>query len=301
MRSSTMNPPGRAHLQADRAPEGRLRLLVGGDDADVRVDDPLGGLDAGQLAVAADERRQAGAEVQPAAERREALLHRLGDLRVGHLGEQPGVLVDQVGLDAAVRQRGQHLHAERPGLQHDGLLHVVERLVELHAATDVLDEGEPLEVVARHVRQQVVPAGADDQRVPRQHLAVGGHRAVGRVDLRDDGLAAQVDAGLGVVLGPGEEEALEVGDLAPEHVGDAARRVGDVLELGAHHHRGLGVRALGHRAGADPRGSSADDADPFGRPWCSLFVGWFDREGAEATPAPRRGGSGSRGGGGSCW
>ena len=66
-----------------------------------------------------------------AAELGEALLHRLGDLRVGDLREQPGVLVDQVGLDAAVGQGGQHLHAERPGLEHDGLPDVVERLVEL--------------------------------------------------------------------------------------------------------------------------------------------------------------------------
>ena len=55
---------------------------------------------AAQLPAAALEALQAGAEVQRGAERREALLHRLGDLRVGHLRQQPRVLVDEVGLDA---------------------------------------------------------------------------------------------------------------------------------------------------------------------------------------------------------
>jgi len=77
------------------------------------------------------------------------------------------VRVDEVRVDAPVRQGGHHLQAQRRGLHDHGALDGVEDLVPLHRGPDVLDVVETLEVGARHAGILVVEAGADDQLVVR--------------------------------------------------------------------------------------------------------------------------------------
>ena len=59
--------------------------------------------------------------------------------------------------------------------------------VEFHPAPDVLDVGEALEVIPRHVGQRVIEP-VQSQLVPAEDLAVGGHRLVLGIHLADLGL-----------------------------------------------------------------------------------------------------------------
>ena len=107
------------------------------------------------LAVA-DERLDRGVEVHLHAHLGPRLLHRSGDVGVGGLGQGPRLGIDDVGLDAAVSQGGDHLETERRGLHHDGYLRGVENLVPLHGPADVLHEVEPVEVASGHAGIGVV-------------------------------------------------------------------------------------------------------------------------------------------------
>ena len=114
-----------------------------------------------------EERLELGVEVQLDAHVGPVLLDRLDDVGVGGVAERPRVGVDDVRLYAAVRERGDHLDAERRRLHHDGTLHVVEALVPLLGGPDVLDVVQPVEVTARNARVRILEARRDDESVPR--------------------------------------------------------------------------------------------------------------------------------------
>ena len=104
-------------------------------------------------------------------------------------------MVDDVGLDAAVGERGDHLQPERRGLDHDGRLHVVEDLVPLHGPADVLHVVETFEVRAGDAGVGVVEPGGHDQAVVADvALPLDRDRAGLRVERGDPCLVADVDA-----------------------------------------------------------------------------------------------------------
>jgi hypothetical protein len=191
------------------------------------------------------------------------VLDRRHDVRVGHHRQRVRVRVDEVRLDAAVRQRRHHLQTERARLDDDGGLRLGDDLVPLHGLADVLDVVETLEIAAGDAGIGVVPAGADDEAVVADGAFTGdGHgvrRGVDRGHLR---LVADVDTRVDVSLLAGEEQPLEVGDLAAVDVGDPAGAVGDVLELGVDDHLGAGVGGLDPARGAQSRSASSDDDSP---------------------------------------
>ena len=235
--------------------------LVGGDDDQVGGDLAVGGLHRPDLAVVvAEERLERGVEVQVHAQLAPRLLDRLHDVRVGHHRQRVRVGVDQVGLDAAVGQRGDHLQAERAGLDDHGALGLGDDLVPLHGLADVLDVVQAAEVAAGHARVGVVPAGGDDQVVVADRALARHRDRLGRgVDRGHLGLVVDVDAGVDVGLLAGQEQPLEVGDLSAVDVGNAARAVGDVLELGVDDDLGAGVGSLDPARGAQSGRSPTDD------------------------------------------
>ncbi len=256
-------PPVEPTLRpADGAQRG-VRLLLGADHDQVGRQLALVGSHRPYLAGAvADEGLELGVEVHLHAHLGPGLLDRCGDVGVGGLGERPRVVVDQVGLDAPVGQRGHHLQPERRGLDDDGHLGVVEDLVPLDGLADVLDVVEALEVGAGHAGVGVVEAGAEDQPVPGHvALAGDGDRPLAHVEAGDRRLVADVDPRLFVRLLAGEEQRLEVGDLLAVHVGDAARAVGRVLVLGVDDDLGVLVGAPGRSCRTDAGGTTTDDDD----------------------------------------
>ena len=125
-----------------------------------------------------------------------------------------------------------HLDADRRAAEDDDLLHRVQFLVELHRGADVLDVVQPVEVGARDARLLPRPAGADRELVEALVGVARGHRAAVEVDVGDRRLHPHVEPVLDVALDGGEEQRLELVDLAAVDERDAARRVRDVRELG---------------------------------------------------------------------
>ena len=132
-------------------------------------------------------------------------------------------------------------------------------LVELHRLADVLDVVDAVEVHAGHVGLLPEEARAEDELVEALGLVLRRDRAPVEVDVGDDRLHAHVQAVLAVALDGGEEEVVEARDLAAVDERDAARRVGDVRELGEDAHLELRIQALGDGRGRRPRAASADD------------------------------------------
>ena len=253
---------GRPDLEPGRLPELDVGDLVRGDDQELAGDLAVGGADAadGSLVVAED-RLELGVEVQVGAHLDPRVLDRLGDVRVGRHRQRPRRRVDQVRLDAAVRQRGHHLQPERTGLEDDCAPYRVENLVPLHRLADVFHVVDAGELVAGHVGLAVVPAAGDHQGIEGHLLAPDRDRLGAEVTGVDPGLVPDVDALVGVLLLAAEEEPLEVGDLFAVHVGDATRAVGRVLVLREDHDLGARVGALGRAGRSDASRTSTDDDD----------------------------------------
>ena len=252
---------GRPDVQARRGGQRRVGDLVEAHDHDV----------AGQLAgrrrdgahvVVAQEGLHLGAEPQRDAALLERLVHGLGHVGVEDLAQRPRAFVDEVDLEPAVPEVAGHLHAERRGADDRDPLDAVEQLVELHRLADVLDVVEPVEVRAGDVRLLPGEAGADDQLIEAFMLVARRDDAAIEVDLGDHRLHPHVEPVGDIAVDGRQEEVLEARDLAAVHEGDAARRVGDVLELREHRDLQVRVQALGDgrrgRAGA----ASADDDQP---------------------------------------
>ena len=211
----------------------------------------------------AGEAGQRGVEVQRGALFPPGVLHRRDDVRVGGHGQRPGARVDQVRLDAAMTQRGDHLQAQRGGLDHDRGLHPVQDLVPLDRPADVLDVVQVAQVGAGYPGVGVVEAGGDDQLVVADlALALHRHGLRAGIEPGDPRLIVDVDARVVVGLPGRQEQALEVGYLPAVHVGNAARAVADVLELGVDPDLGGSVSALGRPGRADARGAATDHHDP---------------------------------------
>jgi hypothetical protein len=70
-----------------------------------------------------------------------------------------------------------------------------------------------------------------------------------------------VDAGVAVGLPGRQEQAFEIGYLPAVHVGNAARAVADVLELGVDPDVRRWVGALGRSGRADTRSAATDHHD----------------------------------------
>ena len=185
-------------------------------------------------------------------------MDRLGDVRVEHLRQHPRPLVDEVDLQAAVAEVAGHLDAERRGADHDRALHPLELLVEQHRGADVLDVVQALEVGARHVGLLPREAGPDHQLVEPLVGVPGGDGAAVEVEVGDRGLHPHVEPVLDVALDRGQEQVLELRDLAAVHERDPARRVGDVGELGEEGHPQVRVQPLGDGGGRRSGAASAD-------------------------------------------
>ena len=147
---------------------------------------------------------------------------------------------------------------------HDHALEVVELLVERHRRADVLDVVQPVEVGAGHVGLLPHEARADDQLVEPLVGVAGGDRPAVEVDVGDGRLHAHVEPVLDVALDGGEEQVLELRDLAAVHERDAAGRVGDVGELGEQRHLEVRVQAPGDGRGGRARAAAADHDQPLG-------------------------------------
>jgi hypothetical protein len=117
---------------------------------------------------------------------------------------------------------------------------------------------QPGQVRAGHVRLLPHEPGADDELVEPLVRVARGHRPAIEVDVGDGRLHPHVEPVLDVALDGGEEQRLELVDLAPVHERDPARRVRDVRELGEQRHRHVRVQALGDGGGG---GSGAPAAD----------------------------------------
>ena len=140
----------------------------------------------------------------------------------------------------------------------------LEHLVELHRLADVLDVVQALEVGARHVRLLPHEAGGEDELVEALVLVARRDGAAVEVDVGDDRLHPHVQAVGDVAVDGRQEEVLEARDLAAVDERDAARGVGDVLELGVERHLQVGVDALGGGRRGDASAPAADDDEPFG-------------------------------------
>src|SRR6266704_4725053 len=243
-------PGGRGH--------GGVGFLLGADDGQVARDVAVGGLHRAHRA-GAGEAGQRGVEVQRGALFPPRVLHRGDDVRVGGHRQRPGARVHQVRLDAAVAQRGDHLQAQRGGLDHDRRLHPVQDLVPLDRPADVLDVVQVAQVGAGYPGVRVVEAGGDDQLVVAD-LALALHRYsfLTWAEPGDPRLIVDIDARVVVGLPGRQEQALEVGYLPAVHVGNAARAVADVLELGVDPDVGGSVGALGRPGRADARGAATN-------------------------------------------
>ena len=240
--------------------QSRVRDLVQAGDDRVALQRAVGGHDGADVPVGvALEGLGLRAEVQRHAARLERVVDGLGDVGVEDLVQHPRPLVDEVDLQPAVREAAGHLDADRAGADDDDPLHRVELLVELHRLADVLDVVDAVEVHARHVGLLPEEAGAEDELVEALGLVLRRDRAPVEVDVGDDRLHAHVQAVLAVALDGGQEEVVEARDLAAVDERDAARRVGDVRELGEDAHLELRVQALGDGRGRRPRAASADD------------------------------------------
>ncbi len=260
MRSSTITPPVEPIFSPAAARQCVVGLLVGAHHGEVGDDLAVGGLYRAQVALA-EERLQRGVEVGLDAEFAPRLLDRLHDVGVGHLRHGPRARVDQMGLDAAMRERRGHLHAERRRLDDDRHLDGVENLVPLHRLADVLDVVEALEVTARNPGVGVVESGRQHQTVPGDVLPGNVEHLAAEVDAGDLGLIADVDARLDVGLFGGQEKSLEIVDFLAVHVGNAARAVGDVLELGEHDDLVRRIGRLHPARRTESRRAATDDYD----------------------------------------
>jgi hypothetical protein len=200
-----------------------------------------------------------GVEVHLHAHLGPRFLDRGGDVGVGRLGQGPRVRVDHMGLDAPVGQGGDHLQAQRRGLDDHRHLGLVDDLVPLHGPADVLHVVEAVEVASGHPGVGVVEPGGDHQAVPADiTLSLHPDGVAGQVDDGHLRLVMDVDAGLDVRLFAGQEEPVEVGNLAAVHVRDATRAVGAVLVLGVDDHLASRVGRLGRTGGADACSPASD-------------------------------------------
>ena len=257
-------PPVVPELEARGLGETAAGELVQADDRRVALELAGRGRDGAQAAAVAAEALDAGAEPQRHAALDQRLVDGLGDVGVEHLGEHPRSLVDEVDGQPAVAEVAGHLDAERARADHHDALHVVEQLVELHRGADVLDVVQPLEVRAGHVRLLPHEPGADDQLVEPLVRVARGDRPAVEVDVRDGGLHAHVEAVLDVALDRGEEEVLELRDLAAVHERDAAGRVGDVRELREQRHLEIRCQSLRDGRGCGSGAATADHDETLG-------------------------------------
>ena len=262
MRSSTMIAPVVPSFRPAACGELRAGDLVQADDHRVAFELAGGRLD-GAHAVVADERFDPRPEVQLHAALGERLVDGLGDVGVQQLGQGPRALVDEVHLEAPVREVARHLDADRRAAEDDDLLHRVEFLVELHRGADVLDVVQPGQVGPGHAGLLPRPARADRELVEALVGVARGHRAAVEVDVGDRGLHPHVEAVLDVAVDRGQEQRLELVDLAAVHERDAARRVRDVRELREQRDLQVRVQALGDRGRRGPRATASDDDQPF--------------------------------------
>src|SRR6185312_12910723 len=119
---------------------------------------PAGGLHR-MYPLGAQERVDPGVQVDVHAQLAPRLLDGGHDVGVGDLGHGPRVRVDQMRLDAAVGQRGGHLHADGLRLGDDRALHRVEDPVPALGRADVPDVVQPVEFGTGDLRPLVLEAG----------------------------------------------------------------------------------------------------------------------------------------------
>ena len=199
------------------------------------------------------------------------VLHRPGDVGIGGSGQRPGVGVDEVGFDAAMAQGGHHLQAQRRRLHHHRGPGFVEHFVPVHGLADVLDVVKAAKIGAGHSGGRVIePRAHDEFVVGNVALAFDGHRLGAGVETRHPCLIVDVYALVRVSFLCRQEKPLEVGNLLAVDIGNTARAVPDVLELGVDDDVRSGVGALGGPGRADARGAATDHHDPLGHP-CTLF------------------------------
>jgi hypothetical protein len=214
---------GRPALEPRRLGQRGVGDLVQADDRRVALERAGRGRHRADPAVGPLEALQPRAEVERHAPLLERLVNGLGHVGVEQLVQHPRALVDQVDVEPAVPHVARHLHGDRPGADDHHALHRVQPRVELHRLADVLHVVQPLEVPARDVGLLPVEPGAHDELVEALGLVARRDGAAVEVDVGDDGLHAHVQAVGLVALDGGQEEVLELRDLAPVDERDPAR------------------------------------------------------------------------------
>src|SRR6266545_6356742 len=128
------------------------------------------------------------------------------------------------------------------------------------------------------MRDFVLPAGADDQCVERKRLAAPGvDDAPIDVDALDDRLSAELEAHLSIELFALQEQLIERLDLTCNGIGNTARAVGDILELGDQRDIQRAVGLNRHRGGAGTGAAAANNNHAFhlySRPPCIPRLSW---------------------------